>query len=114
MRLFGILVVPDNWRWPRLLTHVFDNESTTISLGYLVFFAGVWGALFSREPGVNGHPGAHSIPSDDLLWYVIFASILVGGKLVSNHLLEALQVKLGGGKPADAAKEVPPNAPPAA
>lgn len=89
-------------RIPRLFTHVFDSESTTVTLGYWVFIVASLAAFIAKL-----------LTPDSWLWCVVLASILVGGKLVSKSILEAMEVKLGG-KPALDEKppvEAKPNAP---
>lgn len=75
-------------RIPRILTHVLDHESTTVTLGFMVFLAATGGMFYKRI-----------IDADTWLWCVFIASLLVGGKLVSNSLLEALQIKTGAKAP---------------
>lgn len=87
-------------RLPRIVTHVLDHESTTVTLGFMVFLAATGGMFYKRI-----------IDADTWLWCVFISSLLVGGKLVSNSLLEAIQMKSGGGK-APAVKEEKPNVDP--
>jgi hypothetical protein len=83
---------------PRILAHVFDNESKSETLGFLIFFAGTVQVV--RNP-VSEAAASH------FFWCVVFSSILVGGKMVTKAVLEAAEMKLNGGKP----KEVTPHAP---
>lgn len=88
-------------RVPRLLVHIFDSESKTVSFGWWLFIVASCGAFLIREGQ------AHALNADTWLWCVVLASILVGGKLVSESILGAVEMKLSGGKP----KEVKPDAP---
>jgi hypothetical protein len=74
---------------PRAVSHLLDNESKTETLGFSIFYIGAARALKDPVSGAN-----------EFLWCVVFASILVGGKLVAKSILEAMEMKLGGGKPA--------------
>lgn len=91
-------LVPDGWRWPRLVTHVLDSESTTVTLGYWVFIIASLAAFVVKL-----------LTPDSWLWCVVLASILVGGKLVTKSILEAMSLKLG--KAPEPEKETPPNGP---
>lgn len=103
-------LIPDGWRWPRIVTHVLDNESTTVTLGFWVFIVASLAAFLIHEGN------AHALNSDSWLWCVVLASILVGGKLVTKSLLEAMELKMGGkpdlkeppAPPAPAAPAAPP------
>lgn len=90
-------LVPDGWRWPRLVTHLFDHPSTTISLGLWLFLVASWGAFIAASD--------RKLTPDMWLWCVIISGILVGGVKVTKSLLEAMELKLGGAKPADVVKE---------
>lgn len=70
-------------RVPRILSHVFDHPSTTVTLGYMVFLAATGGLFYKRI-----------IDADTWLWCTCISSILVGGKLVSKSMLEAIQMKI--------------------
>lgn len=75
---------------PRAISHVVDNESKTETLGFSIFYGGWYAAL---RLGYG---------AEFLLWCIVFASILVGGKLIATSMLEAMQMRLSGGKPAAA------------
>lgn len=77
-------------RVPRILTHVFDSDSKTATLGYMVFIVATTGLFWG-----------HVISADTWLICVAISSTLIGGKLVGETVLA---LKLG--------KEVK-NAPPA-
>ncbi len=96
-------------RVPYIVTHLLDNESKTATLGFLIFGVAAVG-LFVPLPG--GHD--HVIAANDFLLCTFIASTLIGGKLVSEHILEAIAMKLG--KPMPAAEPAAPAAaaPPAA
>lgn len=105
-------LIPDGWRWPRIVTHVLDNESTTVTLGFWVFIVASLAAFLIHEGN------AHALNSDSWLWCVVLASILVGGKLVTKSLLEAMEMRMGGKPdlsepepPAPAAPATPPQPP---
>ena len=77
MKLLGLQVVPDDWRWPRAVTHVLDSESKSVGFGYQVFYAATYGAMFARK-------GTELVPvldSDKWMFAVIISSALVAGKL---------------------------------
>lgn len=95
-------LIPDGWRWPRIVTHVLDSESTTVTLGFWVFIVASLAAFLIHEG--NGH----ALSSDSWLWCVVLASILIGGKLVTKSLLEAMEMKLGGKPALDALDDQPP------
>lgn len=88
-----------NWRWPRIVTHILDHESTTVTLGYMVFLAATGGLFHKRI-----------IDADTWLWCVFISSLLVGGKLVSNSVLEAISMKINK-TPPPKAEEPKTNAP---
>jgi hypothetical protein len=96
-------LVPDEWRWPRLFTHLFDHPSTTITLGLWLFLVASWGSFFAATD--------RKLTPDMWLWCVILSGILVGGVKVTKSLLEAMELKLGGAKPEDVRKEATANAP---
>ncbi len=100
MRIFGWDV-----RLPRLITHVIDSDSKTETMGFLVFFSSHYGAFVAYDIGEAGRR-VHVLSSSEWMWGMVIASILVGGKMVTRSLLEAMQVKMGGGRPADTEKEV--------
>jgi hypothetical protein len=74
-------------RLPRIVSHVVDNESKTETLGFVIFYLGFYAAL------------KLSYGAEFFLWCVVFSSVLVGGKLVTKSILEAMQMRLTGGKP---------------
>lgn len=80
---------PDGWHVPMLLIHIFDSESKTVSFGWWLFIVASCGAFLIKE-GTQ-----HALNADTWLWCVVLASILVGGKLVSESILEAVELKLG-------------------
>lgn len=85
-------IIPEGWRWPRIVTHVLDSESKTATLGYMIFIVATAG-LFK----------AHLITADTWLLCVAISSTLIGGKLVGETILA---MKLGKDLPKD-----PPAAP---
>ena len=85
---------------PKILLHVFDNESSTNTLGFLVFFTATAG-LFAKA--IDGK--THIIDADTWLLCVAIATILVGGKLAATSVLEAIALRL---------RSVTPPPPPAA
>ncbi len=89
-------LIPDGWRWPRIVTHIFDSESKTATLGYAIFIVASTGLFRGRV-----------IDADTWLICVTISSALIGGKLVGETVL-AMRV----GKAAPA-QEVKPDAPPA-
>ncbi len=66
---------------PRILLHVFDSESKTATLGYMVFVVATTGLFRGRI-----------IDADTWLICVAIASTLIGGKLVGETVLA---IKLG-------------------
>lgn len=86
-------------RPPRILTHIFDSESTTVTFGFMLFLVASIGCFIIHEGA------AHALNADTWLWCVVLASILIGGKLVTKSILEAIELKLGG-KP-DLTEELP-------
>lgn len=97
MKLFGIQVVPDGARWPRIVTHLLDHESTTVTFGFWLFIVASFAAFFVA--------GDRKLDASDWLWCVILSSILIGGVKVGKSMLEAMALKLGGGKPSDVKEE---------
>ena len=86
-------LVPDGWRWPRVVTHIFDSESKTATLGYGVFIVATTGLFRGRI-----------IDADTWLICVAISSTLIGGKLVGETVLA---MKAGKAAPV----EVKPDAP---
>ena len=115
MKLFGIQLVPEGWRWPRLVSHVIDSDSKTETLGFLIFFAATYGAFFVAEIGDGGRK-IHVLDADKWLWSMFISSTLIGGKMVSKAILDGLATKMNGGKvpAAEPEKEVAAHAPAAA
>lgn len=100
-------LAPDGWRWPRIFSHLFDHPSTTITLGLWLFIVASWGSFFAVTD--------RKLTPDMWLWCVILSGILVGGVKVTKSLLEAMEMKLGGAKPADLVeKPAAPGEPPKA
>ena len=92
-------------RLPYIVTHVVDNESKTATLGFQIFYVSTVG-LFVPMPGAAA--AAHIVDANTWLICVAVASALIGGKLVSESVLEAISMKLGGAKSAAApAAEAP-------
>lgn len=90
-------------RVPRILSHVFDSESKTATLGYMVFLTATTGLFYG-----------HVINADTWLLCVVIASTLIGGKLVGETILAAKLGKLPPPKEtSDAPCPVVPPAPPA-
>lgn len=98
MKIFGIELVPEGFRWPRLVSHVVDSDSKTETLGFLVFFAATYGAFFVKE--TDGTRVVHVVTSDQWMWSNVISSILIGGRMVTRSLLEAMQLKTTGKMPA--------------
>lgn len=98
-------LVPDGWRWPRLVTHLFDHESTTVSLG-------LWTFIIASVQSVRA-PALYT--ADIWLWATGLSSILVGGVRAGKDILAFLAMKFGRQLPAESAaaprKEVSPDAP---
>jgi len=69
-------LAPDNWRWPRIVTHIVDSESKTATLGYMVFVVATAGLFKARL-----------IDADSWLICVAISSTLIGGKLVGETVL---------------------------
>lgn len=74
-------LVPDGWRWPRIVSHVLDSESKTATLGYMVFVVATTGLFHKRI-----------IDADSWLICVAISSTLIGGKLVGETVL-AMKLK---------------------
>lgn len=86
-------------RFPRIITHVLDSESTTVTFGFMLFIVASIAAFITKL-----------LSPDSWLWCVVLASILIGGKLVTKSILEAIELKLGG-KPDLTEPPAPPEAP---
>lgn len=89
-------LAPDGWRWPRLVSHLFDHPSTTVSLGLWLFIVASWGAFLAAND--------RKLSAENWLWCVIFASVLVGGVRVGKNILEAMAMRVSGDKAADVLK----------
>lgn len=63
---------------PRLLLHVFDSESKTATLGYMIFLTASIGLFHGRI-----------IDADTWLLCTAIASTLIGGKLIGETVLSA-------------------------
>jgi len=87
-------LVPDDWRWPRIVTHILDSESKTATLGYMVFVVATTG-LFHK----------HIIDADTWLICVAISSTLIGGKLVGETVLAMKMKQL---PPKEEKKDAPP------
>ncbi len=74
-------LIPEGWRWPRIVTHLLDSDSKTATLGYMIFVVSSTGLFRGRV-----------IDADTWLICVVMASTLIGGKLVGETILSA---KLG-------------------
>lgn len=90
-------------RLPRIVTHVLDNESKTVTFGYMLFASANYGAFIAK----NAVTGAHVLGADEFLFLSGFASILVGGKLAAETMGARWGIK------SDPVTEVTPNAAPA-
>lgn len=103
MKLFGVLVVPEGWRWPRLVSHLFDHESTTVTLG-------LWTFIIASVQSIRA---PQQYTAEIWLWSLGLCSILVGGVRLGNQMIEALSIKMNGGKlpPEAPKKEAKPDAP---
>ena len=91
-------------RLPRIVTHIFDSESKTATLGYMIYVTASAG-LFIPAPAA---PSGHIISADAWLICTAISAALIGGKLVGETVLAA---KLG--KLSKEALDAPPT-PPAA
>lgn len=89
-------------RVPRILSHVFDNESKTVTFGYMLYASANYGAFFAKKLD-----GGHVLGADEFLFLAGFASILVGGKLAA----ETMGARWGVKSDPVALKEVAPNVP---
>lgn len=69
-------------RVPRILSHVFDNESKTVTFGYMLYASANYGAFVAKV----GAEGKHVLGADEFLFLAGFASILVGGKLAAETM----------------------------
>lgn len=87
-------LVPEGWRWPRIVTHILDHESTTVTYGFMLFIVASLAAFITRQ-----------LTTDNWLWCVVFSTILIGGVRAGKDILAAMQMRLNGGKPAEALKE---------
>ena len=88
-------------RFPRILSHIFDSESKTVSFGWWVFIVASCGAFLLKD----GAPAKAILDPDTWLWCVVISSTLIGGKLVGETVLQA---RLGG---KSVPKEIKPDAP---
>lgn len=103
MKILGLPVVPEGWRWPRSITHVLDSESKSVGFGYQVFYAATYGAMFARKGG-----DIPVIDSDKWMFAVIVSSALVAGKLGREMYQDFLKAKFPQeGKPNAAAPASP-------
>lgn len=69
-------------RLPRFITHVFDSESKTATLGFMIFLTATVGLFLGRV-----------IDADTWLLCVAIASTLIGGKLVGETVLSMRATK---------------------
>lgn len=69
-------------RVPRILSHIFDNESKSVTFGYMLYASANYGAFVAK--GVDGK--GHVLGADEFLFLAGFASILVGGKLAAETM----------------------------
>ena len=68
-------------RLPRLLTHVFDSESKSVTFGWVLFLTAT--ALYvARMPGFT---------VDVWQYALLISTLLVGGKVVKETILEGLE-----------------------
>ena len=77
-------------RVPRILSHVFDNESKTVTFGYMLYASANYGAFLAKKA-----EGGHVLGADEFLFLAGFASILVGGKLAAETMGARWGVKPG-------------------
>lgn len=68
-------------RAPRILSHIFDNESKSVTFGYMLYASANYGAFVAEKAG-----GGHVLGADEFLFLAGFASILVGGKLAAETM----------------------------
>ncbi len=92
-----------NLRLPRIVSHLFDHPSTTVTFGFWLFIVASFAAFFVASDRKLG--------ADEWLWCVVFSSILIGGVRVGKDLLAAMAVKTGKALPP---QEPPKNEPPTA
>lgn len=92
-------------RVPRILSHVFDNESKTVTFGYMLYASANYGAFFAKKLD-----GGHVLGADEFLFLAGFASILVGGKLAAETMGARWGVKSDPVSP-EPVKEVKTDAP---
>lgn len=92
-------LIPEGWRWPRIVTHILDHESTTVTFGFMLFIVASLAAFIAQQ-----------ITSDLWLWCVVFSTILIGGVRAGKDILAAMELRLTGKKPAEALKEDKPDA----
>lgn len=92
-------LVPDGWRWPRIFVHLLDNESKSVTFGYMLYAGACYGAFVAK--GVNGV--GHVLGADEWLFATAFSSVLVAGKLAAETMGARWGVK--------PSTEVTPNAP---
>ena len=69
-------------RLPRILTHVFDSESKTATLGFMIFVTSTAGLFVLHDAA-----GVRVISADTWLICVAISSALIGGKLVGETVL---------------------------
>jgi hypothetical protein len=69
-------------RVPRIISHVFDNESKSVTFGYMLYASANYGAFVAK----TGAEGKHVLGADEFLFLAGFASILVGGKLAAETM----------------------------
>lgn len=97
-------LVPDGWRWPRLILHLFDHPSTTVSLGLWLFIVASWGCFAIR--------GGQRLEPEDWMICVGVSGILVGGVRFGKDMLSFFALKFGSKIPDP--KEAKPDAVPVA
>lgn len=69
-------------RLPRIITHVLDNESKTVTFGYMLYAGACYGAFIAKGPAGVGHV----LSADEWLFATAFSSVLVGGKLAAETM----------------------------
>lgn len=92
-------LAPDGWRWPRLITHIFDHPSTTVTFAFWAFFVATY---FIRLVGGEN-------------WMIVFfvCALLLGGVRFGKDLLSFAAIRFGVKLPPDQEKkEDKPNATP--
>ena len=92
----------ENLRLPRIVSHLFDHPSTTVTFGFWLFIVASFAAFFVASDRKLG--------ADEWLWCVVFSSILIGGVRVGKDLLAAMAVKTGKALPPEEKKDAPPSA----